>query len=496
MAASTIQDFLLLFDGTQVISEWFKEVEIKSEATHFKVLNEQDFLEKLKFLNARDKMQLTIQVDEHDTIEYYSQVHDTAFFTTLAAQTESFQRIKYSVKIFKKQIQGRLSLYFYDEFIQYLETLTIEAQLHEFNSVCNDFLVFELQTNGLEVNTKRIFFVNKANSEIPATFEVEKIIENGISACSYNHAKDFKLIPEDFKFSHPPGNNLDTIFSKLRAICSIAFLFDISELAKSKLTYRLNGYKTIQSEIQMEHVALDPLDQYFNVYIWVYNSGNFNDKLGLARNIISLHMDDPTSISLNGNAFQSIKSSYKVYEKQNIKQYIEIRNKVTDQLLAFHDRANKIIETFATGFQKSALALITFYASVFLLKFLNKDDLVGIFTLEASILSTVFIACSVLYLIVSRWEVNAQRQRFIDNYNDLKSRYEDLLDIQDIERILNRDREFRADLAFMDAKRANYTWLWVGFLTIFFMSTWLLYMFAKANGMINMLLIFHLVFSR
>ena len=31
------------------------------------------------------------------------------------------------------------------------------------------------------------------------------------------------------------------------------------------------------------------IEEYFEIYKWVYNGGNLNDKIGLARNIISLH---------------------------------------------------------------------------------------------------------------------------------------------------------------------------------------------------------------
>ncbi|MBB2145754.1 hypothetical protein GM921_09670 [Pedobacter sp. LMG 31464] len=494
MKGYTAQDFLLLFEGNLTITEWFREAEINIQATTFRSLSEQVFLENLTFLSSRDKLQLTIQVDHHDPIEYYSQSHDNTFFSTLADQTDRFEKISCTVKIIKTQVQGRLSLYFYQDFVDYLEQLEVEAQLHQFNAVSKDYLIFEFQTYAKEFKSQSIWFVNRQDTGTPAAIDRQEILDKGISCCSYNHFTDFKLIPEDFLFSAPAENALDKLFSKLRCVCAMSFLIDISELKKNKFSYRLNGYKSIQSEIEIDKQLSDPLDQYFKVYTWVYNAGNLNDKLGLARNIISLHMDDPTSMTLKGDAFQSIQSSYKVYEKQNIKQYIEIRNKVTDQLLSFHDRANKIIETFAAGFQKSALALITFYMSVFLLKFLNKDDYVGIFTWEASILSTIFISCSILYFFVSRWEVNAQRKRFVDNYEDLKARYEDLLDKQDIARILNGDREFNTDLRFMDEKKAKYSWMWIGFLVIFFLSTWLLYFFAKANAVLSAFLILQFVF--
>jgi hypothetical protein len=143
---------------------------------------------------------------------------------------------------------------------------------------------------------------------------------------------------------------------------------------------------------------------------------------------------------LRGETLASIQSGFKVYEKQNIKQYIEIRNKISDQLLDFNNRANKVIETFAGGFQKSALALITFYFSAIAIKVFGKGDFENVFSPDITLLSITFIVGSFLYFLIARWEVIAQRKRFVNSYTNLKARYTDILVSADIDRILNMTR--------------------------------------------------------
>ena len=149
---------------------------------------------------------------------------------------------------------------------------------------------------------------------------------------------------------------------------------------------------------------------------------------------------------------------------------------MSDQLLNFHDRANKIIETFASGFQKSGLALISFYISAIILKVLGKPQMTNVFTLDASVLSSVFLFFGFVYFLVCRWDLATQRKRFTDNYHDLKRRYTDLLNVQDIQRILNQDREFSTDLQFMNDKMKVYSLMWVVFLSVLFIITWGLFM--------------------
>jgi hypothetical protein len=215
-------------------------------------------------------------------------------------------------------------------------------------------------------------------------------------------------------------------------------------------------------------------EQYHLIYDWIYQSGNLVDKLGLARNIISLHTKNPPA--LTGDVYQSTLSSYKIYEKQNIKQYIEIRNKISDQLLEFNNRANKLIETFASGFNKSALALITFYISSIVLKVLGKGEFINVFTPDATLLSIAFISGSYIYYRVARWEVIEQRSRFVESYNNLKERYTDLLNDQDINRIVNGDKEFNKDVAFINSKLRVYSNMWKGFLLILLFVTIILFL--------------------
>lgn len=198
---------------------------------------------------------------------------------------------------------------------------------------------------------------------------------------------------------------------------------------------------------------------------------------------------------MKGNPFESIQSSFKVYEKQNIKQYIEIRNKISDQLLDFNNRANKVIETFASGFQKIALALITFYFSAIAIKAFSKGHFVNIFTLDTTVLSLVFLIGSFIYYVVAKWEVKEQKKRFVNSYINLKERYTDLLDKDDIQRILNNDKEFNANLKFIDDKLKNYSNLWLCLLGILLIGTLFLFISYNLSQLLDTF-IFKLLFRR
>lgn len=480
MSHATLDNFLDLFDLEEMsIVETLKELRLTITSNLYKELLEEQLLSKLSFLNSRDKLHLSYTIDEGEPIDFYSNFSNEDFFKQLKNKTEDLkdESLKIAITITKQELNGVVSVYSYVDFISYLNNLSLSAIIVEFHGLLqkSNVLILESQKDEPISKTQTIWFVNKDHFGKPDLIARDTIIDKAKSVCHYNLLSQYFLVPDDFSLVISNCEDLKKMFNRLTTALSIAYLYDITTIDKDLLTFRLNGYKAISSSIEFKTIKSDPENQYFKIYEWVYNSGNFTDKIGLARNIISLHLSDQKSIELKGDSFQSIQSSYKVYEKQNIKQYIEIRNKISDQLLSFHDRANKIIETFASGFQKSAFALITFYISAIILKVLNKDTLIDVFTIDTSILSTAFIFCSAIYFFISKWEVNAQRDRFENNYADVKKRYTDLLDEQDICRILNNDHEFKSDLNFIKDKGNIYTLMWFIVLGVFLISTWTLY---------------------
>lgn len=481
MISEALTPFAALFHYDEVlVKETFEEVIIKLSSSSYKSIGVESFNEVVDLLEPRDTLEISYIIGEGTPLNFSSGGNAEVFIKHIDRlnQIREQEEISIEIKVTKEVVNGLLSVYSYAELILFLEGLSIQSLFFEFNRLLksNPFLIFENQSAGPTIKTRSIWFTNKGFLGIPEIIDRATVLNKAKTACHYNFLADFVVLPVDFMLIVKDCNKLTDLFSRLTISAAVMFLYDISVLAGSKLNYKLNGYKSITGDADLTKLKADPESQYYKIYDWVYESGNFIDKIGLARNIISLHLDNNNSIELKGDPFQSIQSSYKVYEKQNIKQYIEIRNKISDQLLSFHDRANRIIETFAGGFQKSALALITFYTSAIALKILNKDKLIEVFTLDASVLSTSFILCSAgYYIIISKWEVNAQRNRFENNYKDIKKRYTDLLDEQDIERILNNDNEFRSDLKFMIDKGKFYSGLWFYFLVVLLSTTWLLY---------------------
>ena len=478
-----------VFEATFTSSNYKSKIDLKSDNI-------------ISFLNSRDNLYISIQFGLNDSIVYNSNNQKLEDYKVLLDKDAKFYEegsIEINLTINKKTENGTCTIYDLSVYTQSLNTLTVLEFISIYSTLFESFSNIKFEV----LNLKDEFYSNtisfcKINSDFKSEiFENRNsIIENFKSICHFNHSDKIKILPSDFSIikSNDQESNLNIIFKKYETILSIIYLFDITNLDKNDFFYKINGYKSIKGELELSQIDFKKLEEYFEIYKWVYNGGNLNDKIGLARNIISLHFYKKGELELQGNPFQAIQSSYKVYEKQNIKQYIEIRNKISDQLIDFNNRANKIIDTFANGFQKSSLALISFYISAIAIKVLGKGEFTSIFTLDATILSISFLLGSFIYFIISRWELKEQRKRFVSSYENLKARYTDLLDSEDITRILNNDKEFDEDINFIDNKKKYYSMMWISILIILGSTTVFLFICYNLNQFFETYL-FRLIFG-
>jgi hypothetical protein len=473
--------------SVQNSTENIQELKASLKASQFQTVKKELLESKFNFLQDRDSIHISITFGESDPVILNSTKIDFEGFikgleqealhldgedilivTTISKSVKDFSCTIYDFQCFVRTLNG----YDVSQFFQIFSRLFELGQFFRFK-------IFGLSK--VFYTSSICFEPLSENIRVQENLKRKEIFDNFKSQCHFGNVENFYLIPSDFKLisKDEEQSEFNQLFSRYANLISIIYLFDITSINGNSVDYKINGYKSIKGISNIANLHLTEFDEYFNIYEWVYNGGNLTDKIGLSRNIISLHFRTVGELHLQGNPFQSVKSSFKVYEKQNIKQYIEIRNKISDQLLDFNNRANKIVETFASGFQKSTLALISFYISAIVIRVLSKGDFVNIFSLDATILSLAFLCGSIIYYCVSRWEIKVQRTRFVNSYENLKKRYTDLLEPDDIKKILNNDTEFQQDLDFIDKKRKAYSRMWLTVVVLLASST--LFLFITYN---------------
>ena len=249
---------------------------------------------------------------------------------------------------------------------------------------------------------------------------------------------------------------------------------DYSSLDKYSMTLRLSGYKMMIMESETVKASLLKLDtdsvrQWYKIYDWCYTGGYTSDRLSIARNIISLNCQDIDKLKLNVSTLDSIKSNFKIFEKDNVRQYIKVRNDVSKTLLDMQEKVNTIVEGFTGDFHKSVISLGTFFLTVIVVRVIAKGDIPEAFTGGVALLSLAFIVLSAVNLVYSRKTLDRKERLFTKHYEQLKERYSQLLSEEEKQKMFE-DSDPRKDgthANYILWQKNRYTWIWAIALVVF-----------------------------
>lgn len=384
-------------------------------------------------------------------------------------------------RINKKTKQGKINIYHFNSFNSFIEEINLMSFLKIIKSDLteNQILFFHvMEENFDDFFTSKIKFYSKDQdfSDIKNKSTLPTKREN----CNFGNQEEFPFNSTYFELLKRPlvQNNIADKLDALASLFALVDIFDISSIRDNTFSYKLNGYKTIEGSFDINSTPIESGDIYLKIRNWIYSkSGNITDKLGLARNILSIYLND-NSLKISENVYYSIQSGFKTYLQENLNRYIDIRNKISDQLIIIIQKSNDVIEKYIGDFQKSIYSFVSFFISVFVIRVLSKGDFNDIFTKDATYIALFLIFISFIYFVYSYWNLSEERSRLTKRYENLKNRFKDLLVEDDIKKILRDDKEFNEELEFIDKRRKYYSLLWVilifaSLILIFSLSTFL-----------------------
>lgn len=318
-------------------------------------------------------------------------------------------------------------------------------------------------------STSNISFFNSSGTPDSSTLINRlPLIDKRNKSCHFTNDSEYKFTPDDFYIQtdciYP---EIKEKFDTLLSLHLIIYLCDYSELTKKQdgcyIEYKMKGYRLINQQIKSSTIDKSGNEELFRIYNWVYNQGNFVDKIGLARNVLSIHMTGDNITSITKGTLKSIESSYDIYLKENVKQYIDIKNKISEFLISQSDKASEITKNMFTTFKTSFWSVITFFLSVFLIKIITSNSYKGTVTIETLLVTLLFIVMSFVYLYITNKEVNEEKERLLTRYETVKNRYKDLLNEDDLNNIIDTQKLKKDDETYINTRQKRYTITWVIF---------------------------------
>ena len=389
-------------------------------------------------LNGRDHISINLQCKE-GVVATYKPVdgRNWADFIHAVKANDDEENMCIVVDINKSTVAGRVSIYEPDDFASYLECSGIEATLCEFDRAAGHQgnLTLEVQKEnfaGWQTNHIALVALNGLADNFDG-IQIDKVHENQKKVCTTNIQIDY-LTPDMFLVTqgYVEGNRIQTVFHKMAQVLSFYYLFDQLTISRQSIEYKMVGLKCINGTINAnvlgsEQIGIVSVAVYVGIYKWLYEGGNIYDKAVIARNVLSLNINEDT-LSLGSQTLDAVISNFNIYEKENVKQYIEVRNKVTEQVSKIQKDIMAVIDDYTGGFLKIMTANLTFFLTVIVIRVLAKEMEEKVLMPNVILyISYGILTISLAYLLYARSDALDRKKLKENHFSQLIKMYGDIL---------------------------------------------------------------------
>ncbi len=433
----------------------------------------QEINQVLSMFPYRDHLTINL-LDNSETLHVVNEtlvIDESEYNRFIKENKELENEIIISINITKRIEDEKVSVYTLKFFIDMMQNKKITEIMKIFSNLLEKYnkISFVNYDDLSNFYTKTISMINSEKKFDKKGYDRNENLEKIKSIGNFINNVEYRLLPEDFDIEY---SSIDTIvkekFSKIRTILSIIYISNISKIENEKLDVHLSGYQNKDFQIDLENlVNRDNYEDIYEIYKWTYKEGNISDKINLVRNVISLHCKYSGILEIDNKTFASIKSNYEIYLKKNLDKYIELKNKATEFTMQTYTQINDISLDFISSLKKNIIAFVTFLLGTILTNVVSDSKLDNILTNDIVAICYWLLAGSIVYLVISIFELNFKFNRYTNSYFQLKNSYKDLLDDDDIEEIFEKDKGYIENKELISKIKIKYAILW----TIFIIGT-------------------------
>lgn len=341
-------------------------------------------LEALTDLPARDRFALAVEISGDaltiGDLSKRSQVseHITNFH-------EDGESIEFRIEIWKELEQQRLSVYSPTAFGAYLAATPLSEALAALSRRFDERLVFECYSEAPGVGSATLRFVQAGEdvgdiiAPLPWRNRALALLQNN----AYRSDNTGSLLPQDFVVTQSIGiAALDAFMARAGAVLAAMFLSNLSHLHDTQLEYRITGYKLLAGTVNDLAQLVDDKGTFQHIADWAYGAEGNSDKVGLARNVISLCVQRLEDVPAHPEIWDAIQSNYQIYLKENIATYLEVRNKLAELLAESTHKAHALVDGLLDSIRNAVLIVLTFLLTVVVINGLKDTGPKVIFSSE------------------------------------------------------------------------------------------------------------------
>lgn len=484
-----IKSIISLFADVEMFNiesrETWDEFEWKSTMTLKKIPLMKDLIRELPHISNRDTWRFIIESEYNDTIFDINSKNgcseDKAIEEDLEPYLDNQINIIYTVS--KHLRDNTLTVYEESLFTEHLQNSKLLVFLNAVNKRFENGLNIEVWTDGFSsFCSKTINFIPKDGQAQANNIEVRQTRNNLQKNYCQSDGLNFVILPDDLLMDST-SNDISLLFRKACVVLSMLYVCDSTKL-DDDVEFHLCGYKTLRtklSALKLNDLGIEDVycERWFEIYNWAYSGGYTLDRLSISRNIISLNCNTDNIVLINESTFRSIKSNFKIFEQDNVRQYIKVRNEVSNMLISMQKEINTIVDSFISDFKKNIIAVSTFFLTVIVIRVISKGDFTGGFTTPVMILSIIYLCISLGLLYYSRIELDRKKNLFEKHYGQIKERYRILLSDEELKEMFEDSdpNKLQSHANYIEWQKNVYTKIWFGSivaLTLFVVVVWMM----------------------
>ncbi|QEE24811.1 hypothetical protein CS053_10105 [Rhodanobacter glycinis] len=306
-----------------------------------------------------------------------------------------------------KTVSGEvLSVYAIDAFGDYLSTGSIKDVVAALSSRFTGALFFECQAEVIVGGTRTIRLIPQGTVPIVDRLDTRDR-EQMLALFRESAHTDLKvapLVPEDVAFREATGvEAIDGFLRRLAALVSTSFLANHSWMELDQLHYRVIGYKVIEGADQLEELGLAH-EGLVKIARWCYASGGQSDKVGLARNVMSIYLTRLGDLAARLDVWHAIQSNYQIYLKQNIESYLALKGRLSDMLMDASERTQSLAGTVLDALRNGIYVLLTFLVTVVVVNAVKDTSVDAVFSVSYLIIATITCLVLSIWVGAAAWQ--------------------------------------------------------------------------------------------
>lgn len=313
------------------------------------------------------------------------------------------------IKIRKNILDSTVSIYFFDTFVNYVLSEKLTNIFITLAKILNEKLLFEVFSKTKNFYSNSMFFFQSGTQIITSCFTGVKDRNTRVEMLKENvnfSGFDIKILPDDFNLEVKSENGLlNDFFCRAKAVLSLISISSSSGFIENeKFKYKINGYKTVCCDAIDYNELAGSCETLYRIYSWTYEGGNNIDKIGLVRNVLSIHLDSNGQIKFDNDAWEAIQSNYQIYLKENIESYLEVKNKIGELVIDSISKTYAMADELLDSLKNNALAIITFIMTVVLVDGFKDNGFTTIFSTKYLIVVLIISILSLIWLIMIKTE--------------------------------------------------------------------------------------------